>query len=398
MALFQTIDDKSECIAVYINNKLVFNKIPKTNLSTTWDYSVFLKDIEEVEYAKLFCEGKSLDQACPKHLETEWLPVFNKLKAFYRSAREAQLDLNKYCFYELIPEHFIIEYCVIKNKITNYIFKNYKRPVNYNFLVSLTKLVTDIKYKKLNIDLSELKTQRHKLEVRNFIQKINKIEPHIKYNIFGTKTGRLSTIKNSFPALTMNKNYRSVLKPQNDLFIEFDYNAAELRVMLALLDKEQPQEDLHEWNLKHVYRGVGTREKAKKRIFAWLYNPESKDYLSSRSYDRDLLLQKYWDGTHVRTIYDRKIEADKHHALNYIIQSTFADLFLRQAIKVHELLKNKKSFISLLIHDSLVIDFSESEKNILPELKKILMDTKLGKFKISSSAGKDFGSMERFNI
>jgi hypothetical protein len=46
--------------------------------------------------------------------------------------------------------------------------------------------------------------------------------------------------------------------------LEFDFNAAELRVLLGLLEKEQPQQDIHEWNINNVYRGLITREDAKK--------------------------------------------------------------------------------------------------------------------------------------
>jgi len=168
--------------------------------------------------------------------------------------------------------------------------------------------------------------------------------------------------------------------------------------LLALSGKEQPIDDLHEWNAKNVYEGSTSREEAKKRIFAWLYNPESKDRLSGRAYGRGRVKQKYWDGKVVNTMYGRQIESDNHHALNYIIQSTFADLFLRQTLKVHDLLKNKKSFISFLIHDSLVIDLAEEDKKILPKLKNALMSTDLGKFKISLNAGKNFGDMRLLKI
>ena len=110
-------------------------------------------------------------------------------------------------------------------------------------------------------------------------------------------------------------------------------------MLLALLGKEQPAEDLHEWNLKNVYRGIGTRDKAKERIFAWLYNPQSKDYLSGRLYERGKILQEHWDGMQVTTPFHRVIEADEKHALNYLIQSTTADLVLRQMITMNQLLK-----------------------------------------------------------
>ena len=94
------------------------------------------------------------------------------------------------------------------------------------------------------------------LKVRNFIKHNKNTFPYVVYDPFKSKTGRLVT-KNSFPILTMDKNYRKILKPNNDWFIEFDFNAAELRVLLGLLGKEQPQEDLHEWNKKNVYKDFG---------------------------------------------------------------------------------------------------------------------------------------------
>ena len=91
------------------------------------------------------------------------------------------------------------------------------------------------------INVLKLNDKKHEFIVRNFLKKIKKTEPYIKYNIFGTKTGRLTTKPNSFPILTLKKEYRSILKPNNDLFVELDYNAAELRVLLTLMNVEQPK-------------------------------------------------------------------------------------------------------------------------------------------------------------
>ena len=54
--------------------------------------------------------------------------------------------------------------------------------------------------------------------------------------------------------------------PQNDWFLELDYNAAEVRTLLALSGKDQPEEDIHEWNIKNIYDGDLTREEAKRKI------------------------------------------------------------------------------------------------------------------------------------
>jgi len=392
--IFQTFDDKKKCIAICVKGKIHKNKIPPS-LTKTWDYSEGLQG-KDIKYAKYYCGGKSLDEVCPDHLRKEWESVNKILKAFYQAVNEAKLDLNEHCFFDLVPPHFLLNYGHIKDKICAYIFSNFKKPQNYEFMINLAKVLTEVKNTKLNIDSTPLDARRYEFKVRRFLKKINTISPYIIYNMQGTKTGRLTS--KSFPILTMDKEYRTILKPNNQWFLELDYNAAELRVMLALLGKKQPKEDLHEWNLKNVYKGVGTRETAKKRIFAWLYNPESKDQFSSREYNREELLAKYWDGKNIKTYFGREIEADKHHALNYIIQSTAADLFLRQMINIWELLKDKKSQIAFCLHDSLVIDLAEEDEEMVNTMKEKFANTELGKFKVNVFGGKNFGEMKRMNV
>ena len=123
--LFQTLDDKQECIKIYTKKK--FSQNISDKLTKTWSYSAFLKN-ENVEYAQLYCGGKSLSEACPEFLQEEWGNVYQKLKAFYRSMQEAKLNLEDHCFYELVPQRFLIDYCEIKNKITEYIFDTYNKP------------------------------------------------------------------------------------------------------------------------------------------------------------------------------------------------------------------------------------------------------------------------------
>jgi len=394
--IFQTFDDKKNCYAIYANNKIYSKGAPsRLNLTSTWDYSEFLRD-KDILYAKYYCGGKPLSEICPEHLKGEWKSVFNKLKAFYRSINETKLNLSEHCFYDMLPSYILLEYGKIKNKICSYIFENYEKPLDYKFKVELTKVLTEMKNKKLNIDLLAMKSRRHEFKVRQFIKKIKETPPFVVYDACGTKTGRLTSKK--FPILTMDKSFRKILKPNNSWFLELDYNAAELRVLLGLLDTEQPKEDIHTWNLQNVYKGIGTREKAKKRIFAWLYNPKSKDYISSRVYNREELLEKYWDGEYVKTYFNREIKADEKHALNYIVQSTAADLFLRQMIKVWEYLKDKKSYIAFCLHDSLVIDLHTEDEMQINDIKEIFEDTELGKFKVNSYGGKNFKDMKRLNV
>ena len=393
--LFQTLDDKKECVGIYYNGQI--HKELADDLTRTWSFAGYLAG-QNIDFASLYCGSNDPRAVCSDLLREQWDETSDKLKAFMRSFREAKVDLNENCFFDLVPERFLLEFCDIKNRITEYVFSEYEKPSNYDFLLSLQTVINEISFQKLKIDLASMNKKIYDFKVKQIKEKLQKISPYIKYDVFGTKTGRLTTKKYSFPILTLAKEYREVIKPNNDWFVEFDFNAAELRTLLALSDKEQPLEDIHAWNAKHVYSGETTRDEAKKRIFAWLYNPESKDGKSNKTYDRDSVLKKYWDGEQIHTFYDRIIAADKHHALNYIIQSTTSDLFLRRMIKVHEFLKDKKSNISFSIHDSLVIDFYDDERHMIPEVKKIFSDTELGNFKVNISAGKNFGDMKRLKI
>ena len=392
--LFQTLDDKKECVGIYYG-ELLFDKRLPDDITHTWSYSSFLRD-REIEYAKLYCGGVTLDKACPEALTERWEASRDKLKAFIKSFNTARVSLDENCFFDLVPEKFLIEFCRVKNQICEHIFDNYEKPKNYDYLVSLTEIIEDIKYRRLNINPKNL--SMFEADHRKFAQNLSKIEHSCKFNIYGTKTGRLTTEPKSFPILTLKKELRCVIEPHNDYFVELDFNAAELRTLIALQGKVQPEGDIHEWNVKNVYRGLLTRDEAKKRIFAWLYNPESQDYLSSRYFSRDRVVQKYFTEGHVTTFFDKVIPSEERTALNYIIQSTCAENVLRQMIKVSNYLKGCRSYVAFPIHDSIVLDLSKEDRERLPEIIDIFSNTALGKFKVNVGVGTNFGNLERLKI
>jgi len=389
--LFQTLDDKQNCIALYKDETLSKGLLPE-GLSHTWTTAQYLEGLP-IEYAYLYCQ-KSLSDACPPDFRGHYSEAISLLRAFMISTDQAKIDLNNHCFYDLIPEHFLIKFCEMKNKISEYVFDNYPRPKNYDFLRDLLFIAQEISYRKLNLDFSKTSQDCTNFAIRNKLKSIRATDPYVRYNIFGSKTGRVTSWPNSFPILTMNKEFRKIISPNNDKFVELDFNAFELRTLLYLLDKEQPDIDIHQWNIDNVYRGLVTRDEAKKRIFSWLYNLESKDHLSNRAYSRQEILDKYWNGTEVTNPFGRTIESDKFHAVSYLIQSTAVDIVLRQMIKIHKLLENKKSHIAFTIHDSVVIDMAEEDMSLLPEIKRQFSTFRDTQFLTNVSIGSDFGHME----
>ena len=392
MIFFQTLDDKDECVGIYSDGKLSFDKIPD-GLSAGWAPVPYLED-RKIEYASLYCGGKTPDQVCPDNLRDEWDEASGELKSFYRSFILAQVDLQENCFFDLVPARFLSRYCDIRVKITKHVLDVYEKPKNYDYLFAMTNILTKISHNVLNVELSSLNSTMHHEKTRRFRQKAEKLPKHIKYNLFGTKTGRLTTRKSSFPIMTMNKEFRSVVKPTNSYFLELDFNAAEIRTLLALAGAKQPLEDIHAWNLAQgMGEGVETREDAKKAFFSWLYDEKKINNNLEGIYHRNKVRESHFKDNKVTTPFGNTMEADYHHALSYLIQGTTAEMVLRQAIKIDEFLQGKKSFISFTIHDSIVIDIPKEEAHLARKLLDIFGDTELGHFLVNSSVGSDFGNM-----
>jgi len=350
----------------------------------------------DIEFASLYCKGMSIDEACPDHLVKKWSKLRKKKAAFIKSLSISKVDLDDVCIYQMLPERFLKEYFEVKNSITDHVLNTFQRPSNYGFLHDLTKVLLDISSKKLYINNTNINN------LYNNILNNTNINSTIKYNIFGTKTGRLSTIKGSFPILNIKKEYRSLILPDNKYFLELDYNSAELRVMYALqrmqlgLQVNQPQEDLHQCNIRNIFGTETSREEAKKNIFAWLYNPNNHNPVAERFYNREAALkQANWDDNSITNYFGRKISVDRRRALNYLLQSTLSDLFLRKKIKIFNMLKGKASRIAFSVHDSLVIDMSLEDTDIVPHLVEEFGSTPFGNFKVNVNVGNDYGNLRK---
>ena len=180
--------------------------------------------------------------------------------------------------------------------------------------------------------------------------------------------------------------------------MELDYNAAEVRTLLGLSGTPQPAQDIHERNIENIYDNAVTRREAKQKIFEWLYS-HREDPKAEVHYNKSFVKEKYWDGTNVSTEFGRIIKGvDKHHALNYIIQSTTSDLVLSKAVEIHERLQKMESRIAFMLHDSIVIDLKHEERHLIPELMDLFGTTRWGQYKVNVALGKNFGDMKELNI
>ena len=387
--LFQTLDNKRECYAIYCDGE--FYHYPNNlSLTETWDWTCHAP--ADVDCAQIWAGGKTLKQTCPDHLQEKLEKTQKKGAAFLNALQKAKINLDEICFYELVPKSFLVEYCRIKNEISSHVFENYSKPKNYNFQVSLLGMLDRLSQRELQISSEapknlELYEQKKYLRLRH-LSKVN-------YNPYGSVTGRLTTKNESFPILTLPKTLRQIIEPNNDLFVELDYNSAELRTAFALAGRTQPNVDIHEHLREEIYKQKYTRDETKQKIFAWLYNPVARNKKLSAYINKENILDKYYSDGAVNTIFERKIEVSEDKALNYLVQSTTSDMFLRQAIKIDKLLRDTDSEIAFCIHDSLVIDMSRGDRQLLEEIISTFKTTSLGEFKTNVSIGKNFGSMRK---
>jgi DNA polymerase I-like protein with 3'-5' exonuclease and polymerase domains len=395
--IFQTLDDKSECVGVYVDGKLHFDGIPD-DLTKTWRYTGSVKD-DAVEYAWLYCGGKDLQQACPDALKEQLNEVQKTFKAYLKSFQIAKINLRDNCFFDLVPTDFLMEFCEVRNKITQHVFDTNSRPENYDHLDRAYKLLHKIKYQKLNINVDGCRHLMSTTSDREDIRMLVKKKSHyVDYNLFGTVTGRLTTRRDSNPILTMKSKFRELIKPTNSWFMSLDYNGAEIRTFLGLSGHEQPEEDIHKWNMTHLYGGSPIdREEAKVRFFSSFYN-HNDNSLDGSVYSRKQVMDKYYDGSKVKTPFGRTIEVDDRRAFNYVIQSTTADLTIDRAIELDKVLNGCKTKVAFIIHDEIVLDVHAEDRYKIPELKEVFQNTKLGRFRANVKAGKNYGMMKEIEL
>jgi len=395
--IIQVVDEKTGCQSVYAQEQLFdLSDLNVAAKYVTWKHSPLLSKLD-CDYAWVWSGGRTLEQCCPEDLRESFDKVNLELRAHMTAMKTARVCLETNCFFDLIPAPLVDQYFAMKNKICKSVMSS--PPIdNYAFMKDVHIMMEEISNHDLNLDPSNINHMRYKSRTRDFLSRLERVQKRIQLEIFGSKTGRLTTRKGTFPILNLQKDHRSILKPVNDVLVELDFNSAEARTFLALSGKKDIKEDIHKWNLENVANNQGDREEMKERFFAWLYNPESKDSSFDVVYNKEAVKGDYWDGERVTNPFGRIVPSDERRCINYLIQSTTNDIVLENALKIREMLQGRSSRISFTLHDSVVIDFAKEDKNLLMPIVKTFEETRLGYYRANVKMGKDFGNMKDIRI
>ena len=374
----EVLDIQENCKGVYLQDEFYLEPTDKilSKISKTWKFSPILKDDTKFKYLFLLARGHDL-QGFSKDMEI-YSQAKSKLEAQQKAAITAKMNLEESCLFDILPEYQLRKWFSIRGAALENLDKKVPIPDDYEILHKAHVLTSNIALQKINYDGRS---------------------GRVIYDIFGSATGRLTTKKGSVPVLTLKKEKRASLRPQNDAFVELDLNAAEIRMLMALSGKQQPEGDIHEWVAKEVFSNEFSRDEVKVKVFAWLYNfsaPKSRlDEIFSRQIFRDFYLP---EKQLLSTPFGRNLSVDERKAQNYLLQSSTSDQVLENAYKIQKMIKHTKSKIAFTLHDSIVLDMDKKDATMLKKIKDEFESTRWGKFVSTCKIGKDFGSLKEFKI
>lgn len=217
---------------------------------------------------------------------------------------------------------------------------------------------------------------------------------YTNYNLYNP-TGRPTNAFNSinFAAIPKKEEYRKCFRPQNDFFVEFDFDGYHLRLLSDQLNFTLTEESAHTQLGKQYFKKETLTEeeylRTKQINFQAIYGNIPRElvdfplFKKIEEYSNKLWMEYQEEGNVAdpisgKTFYkDRLEDMNPKKLLNYMIQSLETSrnvLILKNALNF---LKDKKSNIALYTYDSILIDFSkEDEKETLLEVEKILSENK----------------------
>jgi hypothetical protein len=376
--VIQTLDIKQSCAGIFLDGEIItgHSAILEAiiNRNIAWKHSPIFDD-EDMFYLFPHIHGQQLEKFSAN--EEEYFQARFTIEAQKRASVMAGINLEDLCFFDLIPDTQLKKWLTLRGEALNSA-KKVKRSSDYKILHKAHVLATTIEHQ--NISYMGTNTR-------------------VSYDIFGTATGRLSTKKESVPVMNLKKSDRVYVCPQNDLFVELDLNAAEVRTLLALSGEDQPAEDIHLWLKKRFFKESHTREEVKKKVFSWLYNFSAPENELSKIFSREIFRDFYcYDKGTLRTPYGRVLEVEERKAQNYLLQSTTSDIVIENSYKIMKRLKNMKSNVAFTLHDSVILDMTKDEAGVVRELHDQFQTTQWGKFLATCKVGKNFLDLKEVKI
>jgi hypothetical protein len=225
---------------------------------------------------------------------------------------------------------------------------------------------------------------------------------YTSYNLYNA-TSRPTNAFNSvnFAAIPKTEEHRKCFKPQNDTFVEFDFDGYHLRLLCEQIGYKLSDESAHKQLAKHYFGTEDISEEqyleAKQINFQAIYGKIPHKHKNLKIFK---LIQEFIDN--MWSVYEEigevcnpvsgkpftKKLGEMHPAklMNYMMQSLETSRNILILKDVLRYLKDKKTTVVLFTYDSLLFDVDKSEgKELLIELEQILNQG--GKYPVKYKAG-----------
>jgi hypothetical protein len=329
--------------------------------SMHWVYLLAHKmfDINFIEFPDL---TEALNNSCNTYYYSKYtnLPNVNCLIPISKHYEESEAIFTK------------IEHIVKKYTFTHptFQFQNFKTTeVFYQIEKSGIKLNKDC-----FIDY-----YRGKLQYPEF--NLFKSRIYSQYNLY-TTTSRPSNTYNSinFAALNKDDGERMCYKPENDMFVELDFQGYHPRLIGNLIGYKFPDTE-NTYDVLGKELGV-SRQEAKELTFKQLYGGVWSQY-ENKPFFKDIIpyVDGLWDtlqygGTLVTEnkifIRDTLENINPQKLFNYVVQSTETSTNVKLLDNVFNYLTGKKTKLVLYTYDAFLFDYAKEDGEVFHTIKEML--------------------------
>jgi hypothetical protein len=219
---------------------------------------------------------------------------------------------------------------------------------------------------------------------------------YTQYNLY-TTTSRPSNTFNSinFAALHKDDGERACFKPENDKFIELDFQGYHPRLIGEMIGFDFPK-DKNTYDVLGELLGVSQQE-AKELTFKQLYGGVWSEYQSKPFFEKVLAYtDDMWDTYQYgkRLVTENKIfmpdeNMTRSKLFNYIVQSKETSTNVELLRLVFNLLEGKKTKLVLYTYDAFLFDYSNEDKGLIQEIINIL------DYPVNIKQGKTYHGLEK---
>jgi hypothetical protein len=219
------------------------------------------------------------------------------------------------------------------------------------------------------------------------------------YNITSRPTNAFNSI--NFLAFNKENGSRTAFIPENDAFVEFDFDGYHLRLIANTMGTLIPQDESIHLFLGKQYFGKEELtpeeyQEAKKITFRQMYNgveDEFKhiEFFEDVAHTVEAMWASYKSNKFLELPNGRRItqeNANPQKLFNYYIQCLETVNNVKKLDKLKNYLQNKQSKVLLVVYDSILIDYSvEDGKGTLGEIKDILEE---GGYRVKAKKGHNY--------